>query len=77
MVCRSSPSTFLEISRQKFNGHIEGFHDFLEAALVLGHKDRNETLAWSGGEFNVNKFDPQEVIFNDPQERWKAASLPK
>jgi hypothetical protein len=26
---------------------------------------------------NVNKFNPQEVVFDDLQERWKAAGLPK
>jgi hypothetical protein len=29
-------------------GGIEGFHDFLEAALVLGHKDHGQTLTWAG-----------------------------
>jgi hypothetical protein len=77
MVCRSSPSMFLEISRQKFNGQVERFHNFLEAALVIGHDDHNETLTWAGGEFNINKFDPHEVIFDDPQQRWKIAFLAK
>jgi hypothetical protein len=53
-------------------GGIEGFHDFLEAALVLGHKDQREVLAWSGGEFDPRRFDPQKVIFDDPRKRWKA-----
>jgi hypothetical protein len=54
-------------------GGIEGFHDFLEAALVVGHQDRSETLTWVGGKFDVNKFDPRAVVFDDPQKRWKAA----
>lgn len=54
-------------------GGIEGFHDFLEAALVLGHKDRSETLAWAGGEFDIGKFDPKEVNFDNPHKRWKTA----
>jgi hypothetical protein len=58
-------------------GGIEGFHNFLEAALVIGHDDHNETLTWAGGEFNINKFDPHEVIFDDPQQRWKTAFLAK
>ena len=54
-------------------GGIEGFHDFLEAALVIGHQEHSKTVTWAGGKFEVNKFDPREVVFDDPQERWKAA----
>lgn len=54
-------------------GGVEGFHEFLEAALVLGHERRRETLAWPGGEFDVRKFDPEEVVFDDPWERWEVA----
>jgi hypothetical protein len=54
-------------------GGIEGFHDFLEAVLILGHEDRGKTLTWVGGQYDIGKFDSKEVIFDDPRKRWKAA----
>ena len=30
-------------------------------------------LDWVGGEFDPESFDPQEVVFDDPDERWKLA----
>ena len=30
-------------------------------------------LAWVGGEFDPESFDPQEVRFENPRERWNLA----
>jgi hypothetical protein len=58
-------------------GGIAGFHEFLEAALVIGHHDHSEMQTWAGGEYQVNQFDPQTIVFEDPQERWKKAFAEK
>jgi hypothetical protein len=54
-------------------GGLEGYQDFLEKVLVLGHEDRRETLDWAGGSFDMEKFDPKEIRFDNPQRRWKTA----
>jgi hypothetical protein len=54
-------------------GGVDGFHEFLETILVLGHENREEMLTWAGGKYDPRKFDPREVHFDDPRKRWKAA----
>jgi hypothetical protein len=44
------------------------------------HVAIQNAMGWNDShlhEFRVNKFDPQEVIFDDPRERWKTAFLVK
>ena len=53
---------------------MEGYHDFLERILMLGHEDHRETLDWAGGSFDMERFGPKEVRFEDPQKRWEAVS---
>ena len=32
-------------------------------------------LTWAGGSFDPENFDPKEVKFDDPDERWEMAFL--
>jgi len=54
-------------------GGVNGFNDFLETVLVLGSENREEMITWAGGKYDPKKFDPKEVIFDDPLKRWNAA----
>jgi len=54
-------------------GGIWGYQDFLEAILNPLHEEHKETLEWAGGKFDAEAFDPNEVYFEDPDERRKMA----
>jgi len=54
-------------------GSIPGYEEFLEAIKDPKNEMHKEMLDWVGGEFDPESFDPQEVVFDDPDERWKLA----
>jgi len=54
-------------------GSSYGYENFLE--IIRNPKDEQyeEMLEWVGGEFDPEHFDPKEVVFDDPAERFKNA----
>lgn len=54
-------------------GGIGGYGGFLEAIEDPNHEEHEELLEWAGGEFDPEYFNPSEVCFDDPDERYKIA----
>lgn len=54
-------------------GGVGGYEEFLEAIKNPKHERHQEMLEWIGGEFDLEHFDVEEVIFDDPDERRKIA----
>lgn len=54
-------------------GGVFGYQEFLEVIMDPAHEEHDEMLEWVGGEFDPEAFDAEEVIFEDPQKRWKIA----
>jgi len=54
-------------------GGIWGYQNFLEAVMNPFHEEHKETLEWVGGKFDAEAFDPNEVYFEDPEERREIA----
>lgn len=52
-------------------GGIGGFYALLEVLNDPKHPDYEDTLDWIGEGFDPNEFDPREVYFEDPKERWE------
>jgi len=50
-------------------GGIWGYEEFLEAIADPDHELHDEMLEWVGGEFDPERFDPEEVVFEDPDRR--------
>lgn len=50
-----------------------GYEDMLKVILDAGHEEYESTMEWLGGEFDPERFDPEKVVFDDPQERWSIA----
>lgn len=50
-----------------------GYETFLEAISDPAHERHYEMLEWVGGEFDPAAFVPEEVDFDDPDERWELA----
>lgn len=50
-------------------GGIDGYADFLKAISDPGHEEHAEWLEWVGGEFDPERFRPEEVEFDDPEDR--------
>jgi hypothetical protein len=48
-----------------------GYEDFLAAISDPDHEEHDEHLAWCGGSFDPEKFEPQKVRFDDPRQRLK------
>jgi len=54
-------------------GGVGGYEDFLEIINNPEHEEYEESIEWSGGAFDPECFDVEEVSFDDPHERWKIA----
>ena len=54
-------------------GGTGGYEEFLEAIMNPKHEEHEEMLRWIGGEFDPEYFDPKEVVFEDPDKRFKIA----
>ncbi|MDD3699407.1 MAG: plasmid pRiA4b ORF-3 family protein [Atribacterota bacterium] len=52
-------------------GGVWGYEEFLEAIRNPEHEEHSIMLEWIGGEFDPEYFNPEEVIFEDPDERRK------
>lgn len=54
-------------------GGISGYEHFLSVINIPKHKERKELLAWVGGKYDPEKFDPKKVRFDNPKTRWRKA----
>lgn len=54
-------------------GGIGGYYRFLEAIADPTHEQHDELVAWIGGSYDPDDFDPARVVFDDPHERWLKA----
>ena len=52
-------------------GGIWGYEAFLEIINDPSHEEYEEMMDWIGGEFDPEHFDPAEVTFDDPAQRFK------
>lgn len=54
-------------------GGTGGYEEFLEAIRDPQHEEHDRDLTWIGGSFDPEAFDPAQVLFDDPHERWEHA----
>ena len=54
-------------------GGTSGYAEFLRTIRDPRHPERAGMLLWAGGRFDPDVFDPLQVRFDDPGERWKTA----
>ncbi|MCU0722798.1 MAG: plasmid pRiA4b ORF-3 family protein, partial [Planctomycetes bacterium] len=52
-------------------GGIGGYEDLLETLKNPETEECKEIQDWLGRPFDPEAFDPETVVFEDPQERWK------
>jgi hypothetical protein len=48
---------------------IGGYAHFLETIMDPHHEEYEEMLEWAGGDFDPERFNPEEVFFDDPDDR--------
>lgn len=54
-------------------GGVGGYENFLEIINNPQHEEHQSMLEWVGGSFDSEKFNPQNVHFDNPKKRWKIA----
>jgi hypothetical protein len=54
-------------------GGVWGYEELLEVISNPGHEEYEEMMEWLGEEFDPEVFDPEEVIFSDPDRRRRIA----
>ena len=52
-------------------GGAAGYYNLLDVLADRTHAEYQETLDWLGGGFDPERFNPRDVQFDDPQERWE------
>ena len=50
-----------------------GYAQLLEIINDPSHSEYEETMEWLGDEFDPEYFQPEDVVFDDPEEHWKFA----
>ncbi|MCG2722820.1 MAG: plasmid pRiA4b ORF-3 family protein [Thermodesulfovibrionales bacterium] len=50
-------------------GGTGGYAHFLEIIMDPHHEEYEEMLEWAGGDFDPERFNPDEVFFDDPDDR--------
>lgn len=56
-------------------GGVWGYENTLEVIKDPKHSEYNETIEWLEGDFDPEKFDCNDVVFDDPKERLKDKGL--
>jgi hypothetical protein len=54
-------------------GGVWGYEHLLEVVLGPNHEEYEDIIEWLGGEFDPEHFSVEEVKFDNPSKRWKAA----
>jgi hypothetical protein len=54
-------------------GGIHGYAEFLEAYQDPSHKEHRAMHDWLGDGYDPKTFNPEDVHFDNPQERWRIA----
>lgn len=54
-------------------GGVYGYENLLEVLADPKHEEYEELQQWVGGPFDPEAFNPGDVTFDDPRERWKMA----
>lgn len=54
-------------------GGIGGYEHFLEIIMDPEHEEYEEMLEWAGGDFDPERFNPDGVFFDDPDDRFEYA----
>jgi len=52
-------------------GGIGGYYNLLEIINNSSHEEYDNMMDWLGGEYDPELFDPNDVSFDDPKERFK------
>lgn len=55
-------------------GGAPGYEELLEAISDPGHPEHEEITEWLGNTYDPEHFDAAEILFDDPEERWKSVS---
>lgn len=50
-------------------GGTGGYEHFLEIIMDPHHEEYEAMLEWAGGDFDPERFNPEEVLFDDPDDR--------
>lgn len=50
-----------------------GYENLLEIIKDKKHEEYKRMMQWLGGKFNPEEFLPENVVFDDPKERWTIA----
>jgi hypothetical protein len=50
-----------------------GYENLLEIIKDKKHEEYKRMMQWLGGKFNPEEFRPENVVFDDPKERWTIA----
>lgn len=54
-------------------GGIPGYYSFLNIIENKNNEEHESMLAWVGGHYDQNEFDPKKVKFDNPSKRWTQA----
>jgi hypothetical protein len=54
-------------------GGPHGYDNLLAALADPSHEEHEDLLAWLGGPFDAEAFDPARVRFDNPKKRWRIA----
>lgn len=55
-------------------GSVPGYEDLLNILSNPKHPEYESMLKWVGGKFDPEHFDRKEIVFDNPEERWKLAN---
>jgi len=55
-------------------GGVWGYEGLLDILSDPKHEEYADRLEWLGGEFDSEEFDPKDIVFEDPKDRYKLFS---
>jgi hypothetical protein len=54
-------------------GGVRAYHDLLKTLSNPSDPEHDSMLEWVGGSFDPEEFNPEEITFDNPVERWRKA----
>ena len=54
-------------------GGADGYRHLLAVIGNKKHKEYDEMIGWLCGDFDPEAFDPNKIVFDDPEMRWEMA----